>query len=98
MANQDKIIQLFEQKIPHLGWDMRTIDYLLSYMSSMDCNNFINKANVGEREGRCISDLVAKRNLYFTHGIGRSGDLTESQPKAIGSSILYKLTNHNLKQ
>ncbi|KAK9719722.1 O-phosphoseryl-tRNA(Sec) selenium transferase, SepSecS [Popillia japonica] len=55
MANQDKIIQLFEQKIPHLGWDMRTIDYLLSYMSSMDCNNFINKANVGEREGRCIS-------------------------------------------
>lgn len=29
----------------------------------------------------------------FAHGIGRSGDITEMQPKAIGSSILNKLTN-----
>ncbi len=27
------------------------------------------------------------------HGIGRSGDITDIQPKAAGSSILMKLTN-----
>jgi O-phospho-L-seryl-tRNASec:L-selenocysteinyl-tRNA synthase len=27
------------------------------------------------------------------HGIGRSGDLEEVQPKAAGSSLMYKLTN-----
>jgi O-phospho-L-seryl-tRNASec:L-selenocysteinyl-tRNA synthase len=37
--------------------------------------------------------LVAKRNYAFSHGIGRSGDLVEMQPKAIGSSIIAKLTN-----
>ena len=29
----------------------------------------------------------------FGHGIGRSGDIAEVQPKAAGSSILMKLTN-----
>jgi len=38
-------------------------------------------------------EKVSKRNYHFSHGIGRSGDLTEVQPKAIGSSILSKLTN-----
>ena len=36
------------------------------------------------------------------HGIGRSGELTEVQPKAAGSSLIYKLTNaltlHILKE
>ena len=27
------------------------------------------------------------------HGIGRSGDLTEPQPKAAGSSVINRLTN-----
>jgi O-phospho-L-seryl-tRNASec:L-selenocysteinyl-tRNA synthase len=27
------------------------------------------------------------------HGIGRSGDLGEAQPKAIGSSLMSNLTN-----
>jgi hypothetical protein len=34
-----------------------------------------------------------KRNYNFSHGIGRSGDLVEVQPKAVGSSIINKLTN-----
>lgn len=29
----------------------------------------------------------------MTHGIGRSGDLTAIQPKAVGSSLLNKLSN-----
>lgn len=33
----------------------------------------------------------------MAHGIGRSGDLTESQPKAAGSSLMYKLTNQLLE-
>ncbi|GJQ73098.1 hypothetical protein Trydic_g1727 [Trypoxylus dichotomus] len=95
-TKQDIIAQLFQQKIPENEWNTAAIRYILSYMSSMDSNNFTRKANIGEREGRCFSDMVAKRNFYFLHGIGRSGDLTEPQPKAIGSSILYKLTNELL--
>lgn len=36
---------------------------------------------------------MAKRHYRFTHGIGRSGDLVETQPKAIGSTAMSKLTN-----
>lgn len=39
---------------------------------------------------------MAKRHYYFGHGIGRSGDLSEPQPKAAGSSLLYKVTNQLL--
>ena len=48
---------------------------------------------IGEREARIASDLVAKRHYYLGHGIGRSGDISEVQPKAAGSSLLSKLTN-----
>ena len=37
--------------------------------------------------------LVAARHFGLAHGIGRSGDIAEEQPKAAGSSLLYKLTN-----
>ena len=57
----------------------------------MDSNNGINKIQIGEREGRCFSSLVHRRNFGLIHGIGRSGDVTELQPKAVGSSILAKL-------
>lgn len=40
-----------------------------------------------------IPGLVARRHYGFGHGIGRSGDLEESQPKAVGSSIMNQLTN-----
>lgn len=39
------------------------------------------------------SALVARRHYRLGHGIGRSGDLAEVQPKAAGSSLLNKLTN-----
>jgi O-phospho-L-seryl-tRNASec:L-selenocysteinyl-tRNA synthase len=59
----------------------------------MDSNNFTGNCGVGEREGRVYSKLVSQRHFGFSHGIGRSGDLVEVQPKAVGSSIINKLTN-----
>jgi O-phospho-L-seryl-tRNASec:L-selenocysteinyl-tRNA synthase len=40
-----------------------------------------------------ITALVARRHYRLGHGIGRSGDLGEVQPKAAGSSLMNKLTN-----
>lgn len=48
---------------------------------------------MGEREGRVYSSMVAKRHYHLSHGIGRSGDIAEVQPKAAGSSLMAKLTN-----
>jgi len=59
----------------------------------MDSNNFKSNTGVGEREGRIFSSLVDERHYHFAHGIGRSGDLVEVQPKAAGSSLIYQLTN-----
>ena len=48
-----------------------------------------------------LSSLVSSRHYGFSHGIGRSGDLTAQQPKAIGSSLLQllatSLTQHALQ-
>ncbi len=49
---------------------------------------------VGEREGRVFSNLILHRHYGMSHGIGRSGDVTEPQPKAVGSSILAQLTKY----
>lgn len=38
-------------------------------------------------------ELVARRHYNFGHGMGRSGDLLEAQPKAAGSTLLASLTN-----
>mmetsp|Transcript_21360 Transcript_21360/g.35238 ORF Transcript_21360/g.35238 Transcript_21360/m.35238 type:complete len:594 (+) Transcript_21360:65-1846(+) len=45
----------------------------------------------GEREGRIYSTLVSSRHFGLGHGIGRSGDVMEAQPKAVGSSALLRL-------
>ena len=42
---------------------------------------------VGEREARVYSSLVSQRHFGLGHGIGRSGDISEPQPKALGSSV-----------
>lgn len=59
----------------------------------MDSNNFSAAVGAGEREARVFSQLVWRRHFGFGHGIGRSGDIAAVQPKAAGSSLLYKLTN-----
>lgn len=45
-----------------------------------------------------ISGLVRERSYGFAHGIGRSGDLLEVQPKALGSALLQRTTHALLKQ
>ena len=67
------------------------IEFALNELAMMDSNNFSSNAGVGEREGRVFSSLVSRRHFHMSHGIGRSGDIAEVQPKAAGSSIMYKL-------
>lgn len=93
-SRDSKIQQLLQhKKLPKDGWEDDLIEYFIDKMASMDSNNFGENAGVGEREGRIFSNLVARRHFHLSHGIGRSGDIIEVQPKAAGSSILYKLTN-----
>ena len=54
--------------------------------------NHLENCGVGEREARIACSLVARRHYYLGHGIGRSGDIAEVQPKAAGSSLMAKLT------
>jgi len=64
----------------------------LNSLASMDSNNGLNHIGIGEREGRIYSNIVKKRNFGLIHGMGRSGDVTELQPKAVGSSLLVQLS------
>ena len=84
---------LAQRRLPDNGWDEGTIRLLLDELALMDSNTFIGNAGVGEREARVICPLVSTRHFGLGHGIGRSGDIAEEQPKAAGSSLLYKLTN-----
>ncbi|CAL5970905.1 O-phosphoseryl-tRNA(Sec)_selenium transferase [Hexamita inflata] len=67
------------------------INYFLNEFSSCDANNF-SKSGLGEREGRIFSPIVQNRHFGFAHGIGRSGDLLEAQPKAAGSFQMLQIT------
>jgi O-phospho-L-seryl-tRNASec:L-selenocysteinyl-tRNA synthase len=66
---------------------------LLHELAMMDSNNYSGNVGVGEREGRVYSSLVSHRHFGLTHGIGRSGNLSENQPKAAGSSLMLVLAN-----
>ena len=82
------------RKLPQHGWSDAFIEQFIQELSILDSNNFLTNAGVGEREGRIFSNLVLKRNFNLSHGIGRSGDINEVQPKAAGSSVIYKLTTY----
>ena len=79
--------------MPIDGWSEVEIERLLQKFSDMDSNNFPNNCGVGEREGRVYSSLVCRKTWNLSHGVGRSGDLREPQPKAAGSSMIVSLTN-----
>ena len=85
---------LIHKKLPRHGLNDSVIEFIATELAGMDSNNFPSNAGVGEREGRVFSSLVSRRHFGFAHGIGRSGDIAEVQPKAAGSSILFKLTMH----
>ncbi|CAH1405480.1 unnamed protein product [Nezara viridula] len=93
-SRENQIRILIEQrKWPDEGWDEATIESFLYDLANMDSNNFPSACGVGAREARFACELVARRNYRMGHGIGRSGDIGEVQPKAAGSSLLTKLTN-----
>ncbi|KAL0208990.1 hypothetical protein P9112_011577 [Eukaryota sp. TZLM1-RC] len=85
------------RQIPNEPWSETTINLFLSYLSSLDCNNGTSSVSIGEREGRIYSHLVSQRNYHLSHGIGRSGDITASQPKAAGSTVISHLTSALIK-
>ena len=92
------------RRLPDCGWSDVQIQSLLFLFSTLDTNNKTlatgstseseesRWCGVGEREGRVYSSLVAQRHFGLSHGMGRSGDITEPQPKAAGSSVLVKLS------
>ena len=99
MVSHDKIFQniLNSRSIPDEPLNQNTINYILNIFSNMDSNNGPYHIGIGEREGRIISTLVHQRNYGLVHGIGRSGNINDLQPKACGSSLLVQLTNSMLK-
>lgn len=84
---------LRHRKCPTDGWHESTIELFINRLALMDSNNFVTNHGLGEREARFASEMVARRHFRMGHGIGRSGDVCELQPKAIGSSLLNLLTN-----
>ncbi|KAG5510580.1 hypothetical protein JKF63_06877 [Porcisia hertigi] len=84
---------LAQRCCPNEGLNDATIELILRQLALMDTNNFAHHVGGGEREGRVVSELVRQRHFHLSHGIGRSGDLVSDQPKAAGSSLLYKVTN-----
>ncbi|KAM8939528.1 O-phosphoseryl-tRNA(Sec) selenium transferase [Pelodytes ibericus] len=94
-GNHERLVRILLEKgkCPPDGWGEHTVEHFLRDLSMMDSNNFLGNCGIGEREGRVACDMVSRRHYRLTHGIGRSGDISAIQPKAIGSSLLNKITN-----
>ncbi|EDV94822.1 O-phosphoseryl-tRNA(Sec) selenium transferase [Drosophila grimshawi] len=93
-VKQRHVKELLEKrKLPENGWRDEEIEELVHQLAALDSNNFAHNVGLGEREARIACRLVARRHYNFGHGIGRSGDLLEAQPKAAGSTLLAALTN-----
>jgi O-phospho-L-seryl-tRNASec:L-selenocysteinyl-tRNA synthase len=85
---------LFEQRrVPEKGWKDSQIEGLLNLLATMDSDKDSKAASVGEREGRVASPVVSRLAGGFHHGVGRSGNLPEAQPKAPGGSLMYFFAN-----
>ena len=93
--SHEKILKniLNSRSIPNESLNQNTINFILNTISNMDSNNSPNHIGIGEREGRIISNIVLNRNFGLVHGMGRSGNINDLQPKAVGSSLLVQLTN-----
>jgi O-phospho-L-seryl-tRNASec:L-selenocysteinyl-tRNA synthase len=69
------------------------VELLLQLLSSMDSDKDPEASRVGEREGRTASPLIFRLSSGFNHGIGRSGHITATQPKAVGSSLMQEVVD-----
>lgn len=96
IATREKQISelLSKRRSPIEAWDEMNIELLLQRLSLMESNNFLHNCGIGERESRFFSSIVARRHFNMGHGIGRSGDISEIQPKAAGSSLVNILANN----
>ncbi len=108
-SNKSLSSLLTHRRLPDHGWSDMQIQSLLYTLSTLDTNHESSLSTststltskfhgrwvgVGEREGRVYSAIVMNRHYGLSHGIGRSGDVTEPQPKAVGSSIMAQLTTY----
>jgi O-phospho-L-seryl-tRNASec:L-selenocysteinyl-tRNA synthase len=59
---KDFLLFMLQRKLPDVGWDEQTIEMVLQEFSTMDSNNFPGNSGVGEREGRILSNMVARRH------------------------------------
>lgn len=103
-SHKDLRTLLVNRRLPEHGWSDVQIQHVLYTMATLDTNNKRSGSSssddsgssrwcgVGEREGRVYSALVSSRHFGLSHGVGRSGDIAEPQPKALGSTVLAKLT------
>lgn len=69
------------------------IELMFQILSSMDTDKDPEAARVGEREARVASPLLTRLSAGFNHGIGRSGQLSAPQPKAVGASIMQQVAD-----
>ncbi|KAE9414950.1 hypothetical protein Angca_009213, partial [Angiostrongylus cantonensis] len=95
-SNSKLLNSLWQKKcIPDYGWPDHALDLLLTWLASHDTNNRMDVVSfgAGEREGRVSCSFVRKLHCNLSHGIGRSGNILDIQPKAIGSSMLACLAN-----
>ncbi|KJP88265.1 O-phosphoseryl-tRNA(Sec) selenium transferase [Plasmodium fragile] len=84
-------------RVPNEGLNEITIMNILHQISSQNLCNSEKNVKIGERENRIYSALVRNKYIGFGHGIGRSGNLDDVQPKSAGNSILAKATTSFVK-
>ncbi|CAG9475384.1 unnamed protein product [Plasmodium vivax] len=84
-------------RVPNEGLNEITIMSILHQISSQNLCNSEKNVKIGERENRIYSALVRNKYIGFGHGIGRSGNLDDVQPKSAGNSVLAKATTSFVK-
>ncbi|GAB68262.1 UGA suppressor tRNA-associated antigenic protein [Plasmodium cynomolgi strain B] len=84
-------------RVPNEGLNEITIMSILHQISSQNLCNSEKNVKIGERENRIYSALVRNKYIGFGHGIGRSGNLEDVQPKSAGNSVLAKATTSFVK-
>jgi O-phospho-L-seryl-tRNASec:L-selenocysteinyl-tRNA synthase len=62
---------LSQRRLLPNGLDDFSIQMIMMELASMDSNNFLSNAGMGEREGRIFSAIVRARCWSMSHGVGR---------------------------
>ncbi|UXM85251.1 O-phosphoseryl-tRNA(Sec) selenium transferase [Methanococcus aeolicus] len=92
--NLKNIEDIFNHRvIPKQAMSDEEIELFLKLLSLMDTDKDPKSIRIGEREARTSSNIHNRLVSGFCHGVGRSGNLIDPQPKAPGASVMYSLTN-----